>query len=283
MRLTFILIVTIIAGAASGLHFLGHQRILNPPTFTVAQIPSLTTPSALARGAHLAQAVAGCADCHGQNLAGGAQADAPPGAELYAPNLTTGDGSAVGGYTDSDWVRAIAHGVGGDGRALVIMPSQHYATMSAYDLGALIGYLKTLPDVDNKLPATKIGFPSTILIAVLDELAVRVIDHAAVATAIADTSSAIYLTTVSGCVSCHGARLAGRTGPPGPPGGPNLTSLDWSVEEFIEAMVSGLRPDGTEMAATMPWRTLGQMERGELEVIWQYVLGLPDRVDHDND
>ena len=61
---------------------------------------------------------------------------------LRAPNLTPG---GVGGtYTDTDWIRALRHGVAPDGTPLVFMPSWEYYYLSKEDLGALIAYLKQL-------------------------------------------------------------------------------------------------------------------------------------------
>lgn len=71
----------------------------------------------LARGQHIATAVAGCAECHGEGLGGGVLIDAPPMGRLVALNLTTGEGGVGASLTPELIERAVRHGVGPDGRA----------------------------------------------------------------------------------------------------------------------------------------------------------------------
>ena len=59
-------------------------------------------------------------------------------------------------FSDADWVRALRHGVGKDGKALLIMPAKNFNTLSPEDLGALIAYIKSVPAVDNVVPASDI-------------------------------------------------------------------------------------------------------------------------------
>ena len=265
--------------AASVLHFYGGATIASAPEVSVSRIPILSDKNAMSRGRYLANTVAGCADCHGLDFSGQTMGDGPPNARIIAPNLTSGVGGAVTDYSDETWVRAIAHGIGGDGRVLVIMPSEDYARMSLYDLGALIGYLKTLPAIDKELGPTDLRFPSTIILGVFgfSDLPVNTIDHDSVAPTAVNTNEAAYLVSVSGCISCHGKKLAGLPGGMGPPPGPNLTNLDWTTDQFIEALATGKRPDGSEIQRTMPWPTLRRMTKAELATIWEYVLAQPER------
>src|SRR5262249_373621 len=48
--------------------------------------------ASIARGAHIAQAIAGCEDCHGEGLRGAVMLDEPPLGRLVALNLTRGQG-----------------------------------------------------------------------------------------------------------------------------------------------------------------------------------------------
>src|SRR5205085_1398771 len=110
-----------------------------------------TSAEAVARGDYLVHATAGCLDCH----AGGAGQyffhNEMPFGTLAAPNLTSGKGGVGSKMTDTLWERAIRHGVGNDGRNLVIMPANNFTHMSDEDLGAVVAYLKTLPPIDNEL------------------------------------------------------------------------------------------------------------------------------------
>lgn len=207
-----------------GMHLLGRSRLAQAPAVTVQAIDPPSDEAALARGAHIANAISLCTDCHGQSLEGAVFMDEPPIGRVVAPNLTGGQGGIGGTYTDEDWIRAIGHGVGGDGRTLVIMPSNAFARLSDNDLGALVAYLKSVPPVDNELPAREIIFPGTIFMGVLGygELPVSLIDHNTVQT-VSDpvpgdaAAQGEYLSHIGGYTECHGARLAGRVEENGPP------------------------------------------------------------------
>src|SRR5215510_4582940 len=114
-----------------------------------------TDAASIARGEHIAT-IRMCKDCHTDTWSG--QADSVPGLiTLAIPNLTPGLGGVGATNTDEDWVRAIRHGVGHDGRGLVLMPARTFYYLSDQDLGALIAYLKSLLPVDNEQPKTDLG------------------------------------------------------------------------------------------------------------------------------
>ena len=118
--------------------------------------------------------------CHTDTLSG--QSETVPGLiTLTFPNLTAG-GDGIGAFnTDEDWVRAIRHGVGHDGRGLVIMPARVFYYLSDEDLGALITYLKTLSPVDKELPPLNLGPLGRVMLglreAPFNTPDVLVIDH----------------------------------------------------------------------------------------------------------
>jgi hypothetical protein len=112
-----------------------------------------TDRASIARGEHIAT-IHMCGYCHTETLSG--QSETVPGlVTLTFPNLTAGGVGATN--TDEDWARAIRHGVGHDGRGLVMMPARYFYYLSDEDLGALIAYLKTLPSVDDELPPLNLG------------------------------------------------------------------------------------------------------------------------------
>ena len=92
-------------------------------------------PEAIARGRHLAGTLGGCTECHGADLGGRVLEDGPL-MRLVGPNLTAGEGSAVQGYEDGDWARAIVHGLNRSGRALAVMPSRELRGFSDDDVAA---------------------------------------------------------------------------------------------------------------------------------------------------
>ena len=119
------------------------------------EIPS--DEEAITRGRHLEDAILDCTLCHGEDLGGGAIINEPGLFTIYAPNLTAGEGGAGAYFSDEDWVRAIRHGVGPDGKALVFMPADIFTQLNADDLASVIAYVKSFPPIDNKVPEPKIS------------------------------------------------------------------------------------------------------------------------------
>jgi mono/diheme cytochrome c family protein len=266
-------------------------RILNGPyELEVAAVEIPTDEAALARGQHLAQAVSGCTDCHGPNLGGDTFMDEAPFGLIVAPNLTSGQGGIGGSNSDSDWVRAIRHGIGHDGRGLAFMPSQYYYHYDDEDLGAIIAYVKSVPPVDHQLPARSLTFPGTFILSMLIGVPAANLDHTARPPAPEPGATAAYgefLTIVAGCQECHGTNLAGRVEETGPPPGPNLTPggelANWAQTDFITAIRNGVTPKGKVLdPELMPWPTFGNMTDEELEALWLYLESLPARELGDN-
>jgi hypothetical protein len=50
---------------------------------------------------------------------------------------------------------------------------------------------------------------------------------------------------------------------------------NWSEEDFLTAMHTGVRPDGSQIDRSMPWWSLGQMTDEELKALWLYFQSLP--------
>lgn len=241
---------------------------------------------ALARGEHVAT-VRGCTDCHTRNLAGGILIDEPALGQINPSNLTSGTGGIGGIYTDTDWVRAIRHGLGPDGEPLIFMPSQEFYFLSDEDLGALIAYLKTVPSVDNQPPDITIGPLGRVLFLAgqLDLVPAEKIDHEA-PRPVSETPGVTvaygqYMAV--GCVGCHGPGFSGGPIPGVPPEWPAAANLtpggtlaNWSEQELIDALRHGITPEGKELDPQyMPWPTFGQMTDDELKAIWLYLQSLP--------
>ena len=70
-------------------------------------------------------------ECHGADGAGHVVVDdKESGFFVRAPNITAGGASPTRGYTDTDWVRTIRHGVKPSGEPLLVMPSEDYTRMT---------------------------------------------------------------------------------------------------------------------------------------------------------
>lgn len=273
---------------AAGLYVRGRMAFNRRVEVAAKPLALRSDPATLARGRHLAEAVTGCTVCHTANFAGQPFVDSPVFATIAAPNLTAGRGGLGKRYTPEDWVRAIRHGVGADGRRLVIMPSQHFAELSDGDAAALVAYLRTVPPVDNVLPERRVGPMGGILLGAgqltfpADAVARDREGSAAPAAPAPTPEYGRYLTTVALCAECHGEDLAGRKPGMGPPPGPNLTrggrTGTWTEEAFIRTLRTGKAPDGYPLnPENMPWRQFARMSDVELQAIWRYLRSLPAR------
>jgi cytochrome c553 len=252
------------------------------------RVASNTVPvggASAARGEHVAT-TRYCGYCHGENLAGDYVLNEPAMAVVPAPNLTAGEGGIGSGYSDEDWVRAIRHGMGRDGRGLVAMPSRIWHTLSDQDLADLIAYLKDLPPIDNELPARSIGPMGRLMVALgqFPDAEAAVIDHDAPRPHAPDKGDILeygaYLSYA--CRACHGMQLNGGTirATSGElvvalnltPGG-RLAS--WSEEDFFNALRTGETPEGRQLSEKMPWQYVGELSDEELHAVWKYLQSLP--------
>jgi mono/diheme cytochrome c family protein len=248
-----------------------------------------SSPDVLARGRHLATAISKCVECHGSDLGGKVFMDAGPLGVVVATNLTSGRGGTGSSYSDGQLERAIRHGVGADGRALAIMPSNDFAAMSDADVQALIAYLRTIPPVDRTVPATNVRTlgRALYLAGKLDLFPAELMDHRAARPAPVPAGVTVeygqYLATIGGCRGCHGPALAGAPpmGPPGTPPPANLTAAgelgQWSKDDFVRALRTGRRPNGTAIDAFMPWALAGQMTDDEMSAVWMYIKSVPPK------
>ena len=96
--------------------------------------PSWPTPAASC-------AILGCANCHGRGLEGGLVFDGQPFATVWAPNLT----ELAPRMSDQQLAAAIRQGIGHDGRALFVMPSDMYSRLSDAEVAALIVAIRAAP------------------------------------------------------------------------------------------------------------------------------------------
>jgi cytochrome c553 len=273
----------VIAIVALGL--VGKARISQTYNIPVETITIPDDAESIERGEHIA-IIHFCQRCHAANFGGQLTFVIPGMLSIPAPNLTSGAGGVASFYTDEDWIRAIRHGVGHDERALWIMPAENFSHLSDADTGALIAFLKTLPPVDNELPARSFEAMGFVLggLGMFPPLEVDRIDHTV---SHADTPEVgvsaeygEYLARTM-CTACHGDRLNGI--PFGPPDNqilsPNLTPggslADWSEDEFFTTLRTGMTPDGHVLGEDMPWPYFGQMTDDELSALWLFLQSLP--------
>ncbi len=116
----------------------------------------------IARGRYLAEA-ADCKSCHtadgGKPFAGGRALTTPFGT-LYTPNITADKKTAIGDWSDADFLGALHEGIDDEGAHLYpAMPYAAYAYLTDADVLAIKAYLFTLPPVDNVPPENTLAFP----------------------------------------------------------------------------------------------------------------------------
>jgi mono/diheme cytochrome c family protein len=279
----------IIVLALGVMYFISEARINKAYEVEPAPVAIPTDAASIAEGKRLF-ATRGCLDCHKANGAGGDFIDDPLLGRISAANLTTGQSGNAGTFSNSDWVRAIRHGIGPDGKPLWIMPSQEFNGINDKDLGALIAYIKSLPAVDTETPEKHLGPLGRVLLVMSEEVAVlpaERIDHAVPRPAAVEVAATkeygVYQAQT--CTGCHGATLSG--GPiPGIPAEPpypaNLTPDPetglgtWTEADFVQAIRTGVRPDGSTINPTaMPWPNFAQMSDTELSALWLYLQSIP--------
>jgi cytochrome c553 len=285
-------LVALLVVAAVVLYILGSGRLNKTYDIQPEAITIPTDEAAIARGRHLVKALTFCEGCHGEDLAGDVFEDEPMIATFYAPNLTSGQGGVGATYSDADYVRAIRQGVNPQGRGLLIMHSDVFHNLSQQDLGAMIGYLKSVPPVNKEIPNLKVEPLGKIMVALgmfdseaLPLIPAEGIDHSApFADMPPQGATAVYggyLVSITLCHMCHGPELAG--GPPLEEGmlpGPNLTPGgelgDWSEADFIQTIRTGVSPSGHKINPDfMPWNVYANLTDEELSGMWLYLLSLP--------
>jgi len=245
-----------------------------------------TDAAAVEHGKHMATATGSCTDCHGPDLGGNVLQEPSAFGTLAAPNLTRGAGGLGGAFTETDWVRAIRHGVHRDGTSLLVMPSEVFVFMNETDLGDLIAYLKQIPAVDRTMPPSRLGPLGRALLV------------AGQVTLITDRTPSIpfpaivppgptreygrYIASYAGCIGCHGPGLSGGhvEGPPGAPAATNLTpdpsGLEkWTEADFERALRRGVRKNGTPINIFMPWPNFSGMTDDEVKALWLFVRSVP--------
>ncbi|MCL1635178.1 c-type cytochrome [Luteimonas sp. SX5] len=272
--------------AVVSVYALSESRLRKDYAIRVA--PAEPDPALIAEGARLARS-RGCADCHGDDFGGKVLLDEMPFGRIVGDNLTVMPAGHARVSVRERMYRALHHGVDLDSRPLMMMPSKEYASLSMREIDALSAYFATLAPVRRELPDSALGpVGRTLLVAGKMEsfLSAESIDHAASAVAEAPPIGTLEYGRHAAqlCTGCHRGDFAGGRmdhGGPGMPPAANLTRhatglAAWSERDFIAAMRTGRRPDGSEIdGKAMPWRAVGQASDAELHSIWLFLRSLP--------
>lgn len=279
-------LVGLVVLAAVGLYLLTTARLNKVYNVQADLIQIPTDAASIARGEVWVNGL--CLHCHGYDLSGKVVFNDPMLATMPSANLTSGKGGIGEIYSDLDWIRAIRHGIGADGRTLVVMPSNDFTYFSDEDLGDIIAYLKTLPPVDHETsePVFKpLGRVLTAAGAFGKIIPAELIDHEAVRQpappAEVTAEYGAYVVAVGGCRTCHGEDLTGGKDPdPNAPPAPNLSPTgdlgSWDEAGFVNSIRNGVTPSGKPLSAYMPWADFRNMSDLQLKAIWAYLASLPE-------
>jgi mono/diheme cytochrome c family protein len=278
-------LLALIVVAGIGVYVVSGSRLNRQYNIAVKMIPIPTDVEAVARGEHIAQSRS-CMDCHGPDLSGDVLLDDPLVGTVHTANLTPGQGGIGADYTDEDYLRALRHGVGRDGKGLWIMPSHEYYYLSDGDTADLIAYLKTLPAVDKQPGENRAGPLARLLFLTgsLPLLPAESIDHTGPRPTAPELGVTVeygaYLTV--GCAGCHGQNFAGGPMPGAPPGtiAANLTPAGnlsgWTEEVFRQFLRTGVTPAGREVDRSwMPIDSTKHLTDEEISAIWLFLQSLP--------
>jgi mono/diheme cytochrome c family protein len=228
-----------------------------------------------------------CAGCHGEDL-GGIENwfNSPPLGTIDSANLTSGKGGVGSAYTDQDFVNAIRHGIDAQGKPIFMPAVAATAYLGNEELGAIIAYIRTLPPVDRELKGERLSPVAKIMLAsgMLGDLPVEIVPHETTITAPpagASVEYGKYMVDTHDCRICHGPDLNGGPfpDPTVPVISPNITPggivANWTEEEFINTIRTGVKPDGYGMnPALMPWKDYAKFYDHELQAIYMYLTSL---------
>jgi mono/diheme cytochrome c family protein len=283
----------------------------NPVDRPAPQMAVPDDPEIVARGEHLYKYAWNCWGCHGsqggyspeESQSGGREFDmtgiGPGFGFVFAKNITPDPATGIGDWSDGELVRALREGLDREGRLIFpIMPAPFYHGMSDDDALSLVAYLRSLPAVRNEVPEQRLSFIAKVLISfrvVKPEPPITEPVKAPPKGVTAEYGK--YLAwNASGCAECHVPRdpntgifdvsrpFAGGLFPFPEEGfsttGTNLTPDpetgigDWTEEQFLTAMRTGVRPDGTVMIPFMPWPLYSQWGDDDLRSVWLYLRSL---------
>lgn len=127
--------------------------------------------NAVARGRYIAIA-ADCVACHtapgSQHPFAGGYSISTPFGGIIASNITPDPQTGIGNWTERDFFRAVRHGKGKQGENLYpAMPYNDYVKINDQDMHDLWLYMRTIEPVNHAVPATDLGFPFNIRLAMM--------------------------------------------------------------------------------------------------------------------
>ena len=299
----FSLLFVVIAAISVGTYV----KFALPNNLPASKIKIAINQERIQRGKYLANHVTACMDCHSKRnwaeyagpvivttLGGGGELfDEKMGfpGKIYAANITP---HGLSDWTDGEILRAITTGENKDGHALFpIMGYERFGQMDKEDIFSIIAYIRSIPSINNKIPATQLNFPVNFINNTIPKEA----DFQKRPLPSDSIKYGGYLVNAAGCVDCHSKTEKGqiKSGtefgggmefnlPKGTLRSPNITADNkngiglWSKENFIkrfklytdknyQTKQVGLTVDNT----VMPWVLFSGMTEQDLGAIYSYL------------
>ncbi len=294
-------IVLLLAG------FSAYVAAVGVPTYDPPALPKITvesTPARVARGEVIAQIQ--CMGCHADNenrLTGRQMTDVPAVfGKIFTKNITQDKVAGIGNWTDGELMYFLRTGVRRDGSYAPIMPQ--YPNMADEDLKSVVAWLRSdrFPvQASAKEPqSSELSFISKLLTHTM----MKPLPYSDKFIAFPDSSDQIAFgkytaDAIGDCFACHSADLVdqdklhpertkgyygGGIEMVGEGGHPVVTSnltLDeetgiakkYNKEQFIRAVKSGVRPDGSILKQPMFPRPM--LSDREVGAIYEYLKTVP--------
>ena len=239
---------------------------------------------------------AGCAACHGENLAGGLEMVTERGV-FRVPNITPNPESGIGRWSRVDFVNAMQRGVSPQGKHYYpAFPYTSYARMRIEDILDLKAYLDSFPPLENNVAGHDLRFPFSIRRGVgfwkrryLDPDPVVEADSQGV-----QFERGRYLVEALGhCAECHTPRdrfggvdpsrwMTGAPNPNGEGSVPNITPHadglgSWSQRDISYYLESGFTPDFDSVGGSMVevQENMARLTAADRDAIAAYLKSIP--------
>ena len=225
--------------------------------------------------------ILGCVSCHGAGLQGKKFADIPGVATIHAPNIAR----LAPRMTDAQLDQAIRQGIGHDGRAMFVMPSQQYQFLTDQEVAALIAAIRRLPAAGSEQPPIKLGPKGRVGVALgkFPNIPTQVAAYRN--NPLPDlgpaTAQGRHLVQTR-CSECHAADLKGREVEPG------TVSADLSIvgaydsDQFRTLLRTGVAPSNKKLGlmGSVARDDFSHMTDEEIEAIHDYLVARANRPEH---
>ena len=146
--------------------FLTNIKAIKPMDYPIGPVPQPDTTNAVKWGEYVSLYRVECYACHSKDFAsddfsnppksegffgGGNKFDLPGGKKIYSLNLTMDNETGIGTWSEADFVKAIKTGVLPNNQPSLRQPMKPYADLTDGEAKAIYAYLKTIPQIHNKV------------------------------------------------------------------------------------------------------------------------------------